>query len=223
MLQRLLLRAADNRQSTSLATRLRRERFRLFLALVSRLRAPVRILDVGGTPRFWQAMEWPQEPGFHITLLNTSGQSVSSPVFSSTVGDARHMPQFADASFDVVFSNSVIEHVGKYDDQRRMAREVRRVGRRYFIQTPNKYFPIEPHFLFPGFQFLPLSLRAWLLNHFDLGWRRRVPSRQDARAVVASVRLLSRAELIRLFPEAHLFEERFMGVTKSFVAYAGWE
>ncbi|MEM2045934.1 MAG: class I SAM-dependent methyltransferase, partial [Candidatus Bathyarchaeia archaeon] len=56
------------------------------------------------------------------------------------IGDARCMP-FKDKSFDVVFSNSVIEHVGNYDDQKMCAEEIRRVGKCYFVQTPNFYFP----------------------------------------------------------------------------------
>jgi 2-polyprenyl-3-methyl-5-hydroxy-6-metoxy-1,4-benzoquinol methylase len=73
------------------------------------------------------------------------------------------MPQFQNDEFDIVFSNSVIEHVGSYEEQNLMASEVRRVGKRYFIQTPNLFFPIEPHFLFPFFQFLPLDYRVTLI------------------------------------------------------------
>ena len=74
------------------------------------------------------------------------------------VGDAVDMPGISDGAFDVVFSNSVIEHVETYENQRRMAAEIRRVGRRYFVQTPNRHFPLEPHFLVPGFQLLPYPL-----------------------------------------------------------------
>ena len=63
------------------------------------------------------------------------------------------MDFFKDKSFDAVFSNSVIEHVGTFEDQKMMANEVIRVTNFYFIQTPNLYFPIEPHFLVPFFQF----------------------------------------------------------------------
>jgi hypothetical protein len=132
------------------------------------------------------------------------------------------MEQFGQSEFDVVFSNSVIEHVGTYPDQMRMADEVRRVGKRYFIQTPNRFFPIEPHFLLPFFQFLPLELRAQLLSRFDLGWMQKTPDLEAARETVDSIRLLSRADLQTLFPEASLYAERFLGLTKSFVAYHGW-
>jgi hypothetical protein len=106
-----------------------------------------------------------------------------------------------------------------FADQQRMANEVRRVGRRYYIQTPNRYFPIKPHFLFPLFQFLPITWRVWLVQHFNLGWYSRIPDYRRALAEVTSIRLLSKAELLQLFPEATIFEEKFFGLVKSFVAY----
>ncbi|MGH7860878.1 MAG: methyltransferase domain-containing protein [Candidatus Dormibacteraceae bacterium] len=83
-----------------------------------------------------------------------------SPPFQSVIGDARDLAQFQAQAFDVAFSNSVIEHVGGADDQRRMASEAMRVASHYFVQTPKHYFPIEPHFLVPGFQFMPSGLKA---------------------------------------------------------------
>jgi hypothetical protein len=130
--------------------------------------------------------------------------------------------QADDRSFDIVFSNSVIEHVGDHHDQLRMAEEVRRVGKRYFVQTPNKYFPIEPHFLFPFFQFLPLGLRVRLMQNFHLGWFPKTPERQKAREIVTGIRLLDRCEFRSLFPDATIYDEKVLGITKSFVAYAGW-
>ena len=132
------------------------------------------------------------------------------------------MPQFPSASFDVVFSNSVIEHVGGYENQRQMANEIRRVGRRFFVQTPNKRFPLEPHFLFPWFQYLPLATRAWLVNRFDVGWYKRIPDAVAARAEVESIQLLTKGRLSALFPGARVHEEKLAGLTKSFVAIDGW-
>jgi hypothetical protein len=118
-----------------------------------------------------------------------------------------------------VFSNSTIEHVGDFADQRRMAMEVRRIGRQYYVQTPNRHFPIEPHFMFPGFQFLPIWIRIWLLQHFTLGTHNKVPNRYDAEREVRSIRLMTRREVEALFPDATIFEERYYGLVKSFVAY----
>jgi hypothetical protein len=135
------------------------------------------------------------------------------------------MGQFRAGEFDVVFSNSVIEHLGTLNEQRWMADEIRRVGKRYFVQTPNRYFPLEPHFLVPFFQFLPLRMRVQLVRRFDLGWYGMggIPDPEHAEAVVRSIRLLSAGELLRLFPDGRLYRERLFGLTKSLIVYGGWE
>lgn len=213
---------ADNHQDDSLATQMRRRRFQYFLSLLDIVPRPLTVLDVGGTQGFWERMGFVDEPGIQFTILNIEPQAVHHAQFNSVVGDATDLSLFAGASFDVVFSNSVIEHVGNLDRQRRMAQEIRRVGRRYFVQTPNYYFPLEPHFLFPGFQWLPLEARAWLLHHFDLGWAKRLPTRMAARQEAAAITLLKKRELLTLFPGARLYCEKALGLTKSFVVYDGW-
>lgn len=217
----MLVRMADNRDPNSLAARLRRKRFALFMELITQVHRPVRILDVGGTQSSWQTVGFTSPEEVNMTLLNLNKERTSLPNFASVIGDARRM-EFEDQSFDVVFSNSVIEHVGSYDDQARMAQEIRRVGKRYFVQTPNKYFPIEPHFLFPMFQFLPLGLRIWLLRHMTLGSYKKVSNYEHAKSQVENVQLLSRREFQALFPTAELQSERFCGLVKSFTAYGGW-
>jgi hypothetical protein len=116
----------------------------------------------------------------------------------------------------------VIEHVGGLKDQHRMADEIKRVGKRYFIQTPNLYFPMEPHFLFPMFQFFPLWLKIWLISHYDLGWYVKTPEKEKALEIVKSIRLLCKKELYELFPGAIIYREKFLGLTKSFIVYDGW-
>lgn len=214
-------RIVDNQERSSLANELRRKRFSLFKRLLSRLEGRIRILDIGGTQSYWEQMGFPSTDEVCITVLNITKPTGSIPGFTNTVGDARDI-QFDNMGFDVVFSNSVLEHVGDYEDQRRMAEEVKRVGKRYFIQTPNKYFPIEPHFLFPFFQFLPLSVRVWMVRQFNMGWYRRISDYKEARELVESVRLLKKGELIALFPDATIIPEKFMGMTKSYMVFAGW-
>jgi len=215
-------RIADNRDQESLAVEFRRKRFAFFQSLLSRLDRPVHILDVGGTESYWRTMGLNGGEQVFITLLNLTENDVMLPNLTSISGDARNI-NAADASFDVVFSNSVIEHVGDYEDQRQMAKEVQRVGKRYFVQTPNKYFPLEPHFLFPFFQFLPLNIRVWLLQNFKLGWFEKTPDAMQAREIVESIRLLGKREFSTLFPTATIYEERILWLTKSFVAYKGWD
>ena len=95
-------------------------------------------------------------------ILNLGTIHTNRKNFKSIIGDARNMKMFRDKKFDLVFSNSVIEHVGDYFQQQRMAEEIYRVGNCYFVQTPNRYFPIEPHFLFPFFNFLPMKIKVFL-------------------------------------------------------------
>jgi hypothetical protein len=208
----------DNRQS--FVNRLRDRRLMFFDA---RLRAlglsRVRILDVGGYERFWTARGYHLRPDIDITILNLVAEETHSPNMRSIAGDACDMRQFVDNEFDVVFSNSVIEHLHTPDRQRAMAREVRRVGRFHFVQTPNRHFPIEPHFLLPCFQFLPRRIQQAVLTKTPLSRDGRM-SPGAAAAVLDEIRLLSRQEFQRLFQTSRIYEERVLGVTKSFTAYS---
>lgn len=216
----MLKRMSDIDNPNSLSAQMRNRRFAFFRQLVEGLPRPLSILDVGGSLGFWQRGNFDSEPGITLTLLNL-GQPRGElpPNFSFMVGDARHMPEFADGQFDVVFSNSTIEHVGDLDDQRRMAQEVQRVGKRYFVQTPNRYFPIEPHFLFPWFQFLPIATRVWLLQNFSFSRMGKVSDSARALKLVTEIRLLNKQEMRTLFPGAKIYDERFGGLVKSIVAY----
>ncbi len=217
----LLRRLADNTSPDSFASVLRRRRFRLFRKFISEAnKKPLRVLDVGGTLNFWKGMDFlGQRNEIELTLLNLFKTESRCPRVTCVVGDARNMTEFHDRQFDVVFSNSVIEHVGDLADQKKMAQEIRRVGGGYFVQTPNLYFPVEPHFLFPFFQFFPVGLKAFLLRHFRVGWHGPYKTIEKARKVASSVRLLKKSELARLFPDGKIREERFLGLVKSFIVY----
>lgn len=218
----ILKKLANPASSDSLATRTRQKNFNIFKDLFSRLSKPLRILDIGGTQEYWEKMNFSREEGVEITLLNVYNSEVHFPNFNSIAGDARDLTAFKDKEFDIVFSHSVIEHVGGLKDQHRMAEEIKRVGKRYFIQTPNFYFPIEPHFLFPMFQFFPLWLKIWLISHYDIGWYVKTPEKEKALEIVNSIRLLCEKELYELFPGAIIYREKFLGLTKSFIVYDGW-
>jgi SAM-dependent methyltransferase len=213
---------ANNEVDNSLSTQLRRKRFAIFSHLLSKLSRPVSILDIGGTEGFWSRMGLLPAKDVHITLLNVGPLAPSSLGFVHVIGDARCLP-FPRQSFDVVFSNSVIEHVGDLSDQRRMAAEIQRVSWRYFVQTPNRYFPIEPHFVFPLFQFLPIPFRAWLHYHFHLGWYPRAANYAAALEDVRSIRLLSMHELRSLFSSTYLYQEKIFLLPKSFILTSGWD
>ena len=205
----------------TLQTSIRKKRFAFFKGLITTLPRPLSILDVGGTQEFWEKMEFICYD-VELVLYNLSPITTGYASLTSIVGDARDMRAFVNQEFDVVFSNSVIEHVGSYQQQRRMAEEVRRVGKRYCVQTPNRYFPIEPHVLLPFFQFFPFKLQVFLLSHFRSPWGWKLANKQEAIDYVRGIRLLTEKELKKLFPEATIYKEKFLGMTKSFLVYYGW-
>jgi hypothetical protein len=123
----------------------------------------------------------------------------------------------------LVSERPLIEHLGDVAGQQHMANEVRRVGKRYFVQTPNLFFPIEPHFHVPFYQFLPIRWRVALIRRFDLGWYKKIPDKHAATTLVTEHRLLSERDMRMLFPQARLYKEHFFGLTKSFIAYDGFD
>jgi hypothetical protein len=202
---------------------LRRRRFHFIRQLLIDLPSAYQLLDVGGTPEFWQQMNFSPENG-NIVLYNLI-KTTTIPAqtrMTSISGDACDMHIFADKCFDIVFSNSVIEHVGTYRRQQQMAQEIQRVGQRYCVQTPNRYFPIEPHVLWPCFQFLPQSWQVYILLHIRSPWGWKITTREEAERYVRNIRLLSEKELHILFPGTHIYREKFLGLTKSFLVYNGW-
>lgn len=193
----------------------RQRRHNRLLSLLDTLTRPLSILDVGGSPRYWQRYGAPSYA--HITLLNLRPEPVPRG-YTLLVGDACAMPQFADGQFDFVFSNSVIEHVGAWPRQQAMAHEIQRVGRAFWVQTPAREFPLEPHYHLPLFQFWPLAWRLVYVQHRHAR-KGGDPARLDeALHECRLIRLLSAAEMRLLFPEAHLWRERMLLLTKSFVA-----
>lgn len=208
---------SDYRQTDSLRYQLRQRRFAYFMEIYERLPKPVRVLDVGGTLEFWRTMDMVGRDDLSLTILNVF-EDKSQPNIQFLVGDARDLSQFEDKSFDIVFSNSVIEHVGTKEDQRQMANEIRRVAKNYTIQTPNRFFPIEPHVQFPFFQFMSRETRIWLHRNMSLATYPKAQDREQAVKWVDEIRLLSRQEIQEMFPEAKLIAETFFGFNKSYTA-----
>ena len=175
-----------------------------------------RIVDLGGRVDMWRGIQFAEL----TTIVNVEPPPENVPAtFTYVQGDARHTG-LADHAFDLAFSNSAIEHVGSFDDQKRFANEMLRIGRRIYCQTPNKWFPIEPHFLGLCVHWLP---KKWFSHFVDRyltlhGWRYR-PAPEVSAALINSIRLLTRAELVQLFPGCKIKTERLLGMPKSFVAW----
>lgn len=183
-----------------------------------RITPQTRVLDVGGSPFIWQfATVRPR-----LTILNFPSALLREPAgFDVIAADGRMLP-FGDKAFDIVFSNSVIEHVGTRADQQRFAEEVRRVGRSYWIQTPNRRFPVELHLMLPLIHFLPKGVQRAIVKRFTI-WEYVTKPSEAERASYTShflneLNLLDRSALQRLFPEATIVGERAGGLAKSIVA-----
>lgn len=192
---------------------IRRWRAQRMRQMVERLglRAGDRILDLGGTESLWQLADL----DVHVTLVNTPGSDTcvsDSGRFALILGDACDLREIPDASYDFVFSNSVIEHVGGPDRQESFAREARRLGRGYWVQTPSDRFPIEAHTGIPFYWSLPERWRARLLKR----WHGR--SAAWAWAIDNTV-VLPLARMRALFPDGEVYVEHKFGFEKSYALY----
>lgn len=191
--------------------RARQRRMQSFLVLMNI--SPGRsVLDLGGQPMIWDNVPC----HLKITILNRPGiaetHHPSHHELRYVEGDACNVEGLDAQSFDVVFSNSVIEHVGAADKRTAFASEVRRLGRSYWVQTPSRWFPIEAHCGMPFWWFYPPSVQ----RYFIARWRRKLPAWTE---MVEETTVLTKSELRRLFPEAKILVERSFGIPKSYVAY----
>jgi len=176
-----------------------------------------RILDVGGFASDWEGVV-PIES--FITLVNPDRKPVEKPWparYVEEVGDGCALRQ-ADRSFDIAYSNSVIEHLHTWENQKRFAAEIRRVGRQVFLQTPNRWFPIEPHFISPFIHFLPARIARKMLPVLSFRGLVRSGDNIELKTLAAELRLLSFREVQELFPDCEIHREKWFGLTKSFIA-----
>ena len=176
------------------------------------------MLDLGGSVGTWELFPH----GFDVTLLNVDephardfrAADVPDSRYRIAVGDACDLSGYGDASFDIDFSNSVIEHIGDAGRVARFAREVRRVGRSYWVQTPSWLFPIEAHTGFPFFWLYPAPLREAIADRHDRRYAMNPWS-----CPMAQTRCFRLRELRALFPDAAVYTERVAGMPKSWSLY----
>ena len=162
--------------ASRVSMRSRERKLQLFLELLDPGPATT-VVDVGvtdapfgagSTDNFFEALyPWPGQ----ITAVGHTELerfSAAFPQVRVVQADGRDLP-FDDAEFDVAFSNAVVEHVaGGRDGQRRFVHELCRVGRRVFVTTPNRFFPLEVHTLLPFVHWLPKGPRERLLPFDDV-------------------------------------------------------
>lgn len=209
----------------SFVSRLRRRRARKLYEMIGVIhheKGRVDILDVGGTRSYWNIFphEMFENLNVHVTLLNRPGEGgdTDDKHFSWREGDGCEMSMYMPGDFDLVHSNSVIEHVGDWGRMMQFANEVRRLGAKYFVQTPNFWFPIEPHFLTPFFHWLPEPVRVRMLMITSLGHYEKATTVDEAVRAVQSARLLNKRMMKVLFQDGQIQIERILFLPKSIIA-----
>jgi hypothetical protein len=206
----------------SIPYRLRQRRYHHIGALIDTIlgrHGRCRIIDIGGVESYWNIANGQiDDPRIDIVLVNLHDEPVTKANFKSITADARDMHEFADMSFDLVHSNSVLEHVGGWGDMERFAVNVRRLAPTYFVQSPYFGFPIEPHFRSPMFHWLPEPVQYRLIMSRNTDHIKRAASVADAVRAVQSAKLLDRRQYTALFPDAEIKSERVFGLTKSLMA-----
>ena len=220
------VRSDPYRNTKSLEFGFRARRFaeiRRLIEAILREKGEADILDLGGTERYWDVggdFIARNSHRLRITLVNTEDQPVERPdLFQFVIGSATDPELLGSRRFDLVHSNSVIEHVGHWHDMELFAHNTRRLAPRYYVQTPNYWFPYEPHFRFPAFQYLPAAVRVQMIKRFSLGFFSKIATTEEARDIVDHHRLVSAAQMRRFFPDATVsYEKIFGGLNKSIIA-----
>jgi hypothetical protein len=173
----------------------------------------MRILNIGATGAHLGLVE--QFESFYedrsrivgggISFAEAQDYRNSFPGVEAVVFDGCALP-FSDKSFDIVYSNAVLEHLPSHAHVDRFAAEVQRVGKGWFVTTPNLWYPIEPHYHLPFVQFLPEESQRRLVK--ALG---KVP--------YDHLRLLTRQEMRGLFTEGEVIASRVTFYPETIIAY----
>jgi len=199
------------------------------LALFNEIIKPtskMKVLDVGAeiNPKgnrdlmFIASYSWKA----NISAVNLSPEHISQiqqyyPEVEAIVGDACILP-WPDKHFDIVYSNAVIEHVGDFEDQKKMAAEIMRVGKRWFVTTPNRWYPFEFHLRLPFVTWFPWHSYLYIgrIMSYD-----HVRQKYVFGAKCSGVRLMSARTLKRCFPTSKIIKQRVTFMAETLIAYGG--
>lgn len=208
----------DSRFQNLLRDFSRKSRVKKFglLRTVFQPRPEDRVLDVGASGEvflrytFEDVYPYPERVvagGCALSEVSSGRRQYPRPRYA--VFDGCALP-FPDRSFDLVFSNAVIEHILGNGRQERFAREVMRVGKSWFVTTPNYWFPFETHHHLPFFQFLPRPVQL----EYNRLFGRHIPKGR-----VQELGLLSARGLARLFPTSRITKVRVTFWPETLVAF----
>jgi len=201
-----------NRLLLHLHRKSRERKHRMFLRLLSPT-PEMRILNVGATgtqlglaEQFESSYEYRSRiVGGGISFAEAQDYRNSFPGVQAVVFDGCALP-FPDKSFDIVYSNAVLEHLPGSDYVRRFAAEVQRVGKGWFVTTPNLWYPVEPHYHLPLVQFLPEPTQHRLVKRLG-------------KTPYDNLQLLTKSQLRKLFPVGDVIGCRVTFYPETLIAY----
>ncbi|SNY90571.1 hypothetical protein SAMN04515647_0741 [Cohaesibacter sp. ES.047] len=219
----------DYSNPNSLGSRMRAKRMRRIEEILKDVineKGSATILDVGGLMQYWMALDNDLAEHCHVIVLSDepseghfddlAGGFVGTSEFRQ--GDGCNLSEYADCEFDLVHSNSVVEHVGNFDRKKQFSIETKRVGRNYYVQTPNLWFPIDPHYLLPFVHWVAAPYRFKRLAHKGLGPRN--PAMHDYERAVHYIEhtdILDKELFTHLFSDCEIFYEKAGPLIKSFI------
>lgn len=211
----------DYKTEDSVVNTIRKKRFnliRIFFEEMIRQKGTIKVLDIGGDFAYWKNVGW-TDTRCQFFLLNLEQSPVPPGYdnFHAVTGNALELP-YKYGDFDIVFSNSVIEHMGSEEGQEKFAMNVKKIASCYIIQTPSLWFPLEPHARIPFFQFIPHAIRAFLIMGFDINYFPRAKEYRKAVIVSKTTIMFTKRRFQRLFPDAKIIVETWMGLPKSYIA-----
>lgn len=198
------------RNPKSVSSWARRRRWAKFVEVFPEIEQ-MHVLDLGGTPWYWRNA--PVMPA-HVTTVNLRHMD-STENITAVQGDVYSHPP---GSYDLVISNSLIEHVGGHSQRARLADVIAAAADRHWVQTPYRYFPIEPHWLAPGIQFLPFEARVKATMLWKFGHCHKT-DRAAAVDIVNEIELIGLTQMRAYFPDSDFWLERVAGLVKSMVAF----
>lgn len=198
----------------------REKRFNKFTELLAT--APLdQLLDVGGNPNDWfgRGNIVRNVDSLNLNTCEIVNIPKGSPRIVSLAGDGKSLV-FEDQSYELVYSNSVIEHVGDSIARAAFAAEILRVGRKVWVQTPAYACPVEPHYLGLFVHWFPQSWRWPLIQWTTFIGLTGAAGKEGLRAIMESTELMKKKEFQALFPDCEIWVEKLFWIfPKSYVAY----
>jgi hypothetical protein len=212
----------------SFASKIRKRRSKYLINLIEKIIThnnlkEIKIADIGGDRIYWKIFPFERFPEvqFKIELINilpkklhfTEDYNPPNVEFIPVICDCTNLTM-ADKSYHLCHSNSVIEHVGSWENVKKTVAEAQRVAQYVYHQTPNFWFPYEPHYRMVFVHWLPRPMLTTYITKFS---NLRHKEYDAAKAQQDEICTLTRRDMKRLFPDHDLINERYL-LVKSFMA-----